>query len=144
MTSVSSAGLVSNARSTAAATEAARAAAVDISRLRTRAQNLSGGNQQKLMMARWFHRPPLVLLADEPYRGIDIGAKSQITDALRRMAEDGRAVIVVSSELEDVTTIADRILVLAHGSLVGELKSSDRSASVEDILELAFNVGEKA
>lgn len=96
---------------------------------------LSGGNQQKLLLARWRHRPPRILLADEPTRGIDIGAKGEILEHLRNLARAGLGIVFVSSELEEVAEVSDRIIVLAAGSEVGHL---DGDASVGDILNKAF------
>ncbi|WP_382308673.1 sugar ABC transporter ATP-binding protein [Herbiconiux sp. UC225_62] len=104
-------------------------------RLRGAAGELSGGNQQKLVLARWLSRPVKCLLLDEPTRGIDIGAKAQIFETTRRIAAEGRAVIWSSSDLEEVVTHSDRILVVAGGRVVAELPAG---ASVHDVLEHSF------
>ncbi|MCU1478471.1 MAG: hypothetical protein JWQ64_3164 [Subtercola sp.] len=105
------------------------------SRLSANAGTLSGGNQQKLILARLLSRPAPCLILDEPTRGIDIGAKAQVFDAMRQIARDGRAVIWTSSEIEEVVHHSDRILVLAGGRVVAELA---RGATVHDILDLSF------
>jgi rhamnose transport system ATP-binding protein len=120
------------------AAEIMRGLAFDATRLREPASSLSGGNQQKLVVGKWLHRRPDVLLMDEFTRGIDIGAKAQMLAVVRRLAADGMAIIIVSSELEDLVEGADRVLVLARGRLVGELGRA--GASVERILRLVFEV----
>jgi rhamnose transport system ATP-binding protein len=112
-------------------------------RVSTPVINLSGGNQQKLMLARWFHRAPRLLLADEPTRGVDIGAKRQLLDALADWAATGQAIVVVSSELEEVVALAHRVTVLAAGRQVGTLDDPD-TITVASILEMAFDVMEDA
>jgi ABC-type sugar transport system ATPase subunit len=125
-----------------AATAAAEPYGFDPRRLDETARNLSGGNQQKLLLARWAHRPPRVLLADEPTRGIDVGAKAEILDTLRGLAAQGLAVVLVSSELEEVAAIADRVVVLSHGRHAGELDGAERPITVKDILHVGFEVRE--
>ncbi|MFM9941798.1 MAG: sugar ABC transporter ATP-binding protein [Hyphomicrobiaceae bacterium] len=82
---------------------------------------LSGGNQQKVMLARWLTLDPQVLIVDEPTRGIDVGAKQEIHALLRRHARAGRAVIVVSSDMPELLSLADRIIVMRGGQIVGEV-----------------------
>ncbi len=121
----------------AASAGPAAAAGFDSARLRHLAGSLSGGNQQKLLLARWMHRRPRILVLDEPTRGIDIGAKRAVFTTIRQLAEAGMAVIMVSSDLEEIVAHADRILVLARGRLVSELPSP---TTVEAILGHAFGV----
>ncbi|RUX19668.1 sugar ABC transporter ATP-binding protein [Mesorhizobium sp. M2A.F.Ca.ET.037.01.1.1] len=102
--------------------------------------NLSGGNQQKVLLSRWDYEQPKVLMVDEPTRGIDVGAKSEILDALRDFAERGTAVIIVSSELEEIVAVADRVVVLSEGRLVDELDHARSPLSVHAILNSAFGV----
>lgn len=83
--------------------------------------NLSGGNQQKVILARWMAMKPKLLIVDEPTRGIDIGAKFEIHQLLRTMAAEGTAVIVISSELAEVMMVSDRIVVMRSGSLSGSV-----------------------
>ncbi|GAA3311055.1 sugar ABC transporter ATP-binding protein [Arthrobacter ramosus] len=110
----------------------------DPKRLQTKAGNLSGGNQQKLLLARWRYQMPKLLLADEPTRGVDVGAKAEILRALRRFADDGVGVIIASSELEEVSAVADRVLVLKDGRGVAELSRTDHPVHVHEILSAAF------
>jgi ABC-type sugar transport system ATPase subunit len=105
-------------------------------------RNLSGGNQQKVLLAKWGYRRPKILLADEPTRGIDVGAKEEILATLARLASEGLGVIVVSSELEEVIAVSDRIVVLSEGRLAGELDQRQAKLAVADILHAAFKVVE--
>ena len=105
-------------------------------RLTAQARVLSGGNQQKLLLARWLSRPVRCLLLDEPTRGIDIGAKAQIFETARSIVADGRAVIWSSSDLDEVVTHSDRVLVVARGRVVAELPAG---CSVHEVLEIAFS-----
>ncbi len=99
--------------------------------------NLSGGNQQKVVLARWLATKPKLLLLDEPTRGIDVGAKSEIYAIIDELAHQGVAVLVVSSELPEVLGISDRIYVMAEGRISGELPRA--AATEERILALAMN-----
>jgi ABC-type sugar transport system ATPase subunit len=96
---------------------------------------LSGGNQQKVVLGKWLEAGPKVLILDEPTRGIDIGTKGEIYQLLRDLAEQGLAVVVISSELIEVLGLADRILVLAEGRVAGEL--SGQRATEEAVMRLA-------
>lgn len=104
------------------------------------AHTLSGGNQQKLLLARWLQRPYRVLLLDEPTRGVDVGAKAEIYEIMARLAAGGAAVVLVSSEFPEVLGLADRIGVMRAGRLVGVLDNSGRDVSQETILRLAAGV----
>jgi ribose transport system ATP-binding protein len=95
---------------------------------------LSGGNQQKVVLARWLALAPRILLFDEPTRGIDVGAKSAIHDLVRQLARDGAAVLMISSELPELLGMSDRIVVLRDGRIAGELPAG---ATEEDVVALA-------
>ncbi|MCF5622201.1 ATP-binding cassette domain-containing protein, partial [Pseudomonas syringae] len=97
---------------------------------------LSGGNQQKAILGRWLSMPMKVLLLDEPTRGIDVGAKSEIYEIIHNLAADGIAVIVVSSDLMEVMGISDRILVMSEGAITGELNRDEADES--RLLQLAL------
>lgn len=97
--------------------------------------NLSGGNQQKAVIARWLSISPKVLLLDEPTRGVDIGAKTEIHKIISKLADEGLAVLMISSELPEVLGISDRILVMSEGRLTGEL--SRKEATQEEIMYFA-------
>ena len=96
---------------------------------------LSGGNQQKCLLARWLLLKPRVLIVDEPTRGVDVGAKGEVHALLRQLSEQGTAVIVISSELPEVLAIADRIVVMREGRIAGELDGY--SATEEQVIRLA-------
>ena len=98
-------------------------------------QYLSGGNQQKVILARWINIDPKLLILDEPTRGIDVGAKAEIYDLMRKLAMDGTAIIMISSELPEILGMSDRILVMHDGRITGELDPGE--ATEENILMLA-------
>jgi ABC-type sugar transport system ATPase subunit len=107
-------------------------------RLDSEAVTLSGGNQQKLVLGKWLHRQPYVLLLDEPTRGIDVGAKREIFATIRGLADRGMGIILVSSDLEEIVEHADTVVVVARGRQIGLLDY--REASVARILNLIFAV----
>jgi rhamnose transport system ATP-binding protein len=97
--------------------------------------SLSGGNQQKVLIAKWVATAPRVLLLDEPTRGVDVGAKAEIHRKIQQLANEGLAVLVVSSDLPEVLTLADRVLVMREGRLRGELSGAE--ATEEAVMHLA-------
>jgi simple sugar transport system ATP-binding protein/ribose transport system ATP-binding protein len=100
---------------------------------------LSGGNQQKVLFAKWLFTPPRIFIADEPTRGVDVGAKRAIYDLIQSLAAEGKAVLLISSEHEEILGLAHRVLVMRGGRIVAEL---DRNAmSEESILRAAFATG---
>lgn len=99
------------------------------------AGNLSGGNQQKIIIAKWLQRDLKVIILDEPTRGIDVGSKSEIHKLMSKYAQDGLAVIMISSELPEVLGMSDRIIVMQEGRMTGELTREE--ASQEKIMTLA-------
>lgn len=102
---------------------------------KTLASSLSGGNQQKVVLAKWLMTEPKILLLDEPTRGIDVGAKAEIYQLINNLAKHGMAIIVVSSELPEVIGISDRIVTFCEGELTGEFLQQD--ATQEKLLESA-------
>jgi ABC-type sugar transport system ATPase subunit len=101
-----------------------------------KAGQLSGGNQQKLVLAKWLARRCEVLIFDEPTRGIDVGAKFEIYKLMNELADQGKALLLISSELPEVLGMADRILVMHDGRVTGEI-TNVRAATQQQILELA-------
>lgn len=101
----------------------------------TRAGNLSGGNQQKIVIAKWIGIGPKVLILDEPTRGVDVGAKREIYQLMNELTERGVAIIMVSSELPEILGMSDRVLVVHEGKISGELPKSE--ATQEKIMTLA-------
>jgi len=106
-----------------------------------KALNLSGGNQQKVVLSKWLHTQPELLILDEPTRGIDVGAKYEIYSIINQLAEQGKGVIVISSEMPELLGICGRIYVMNEGRFVGEL--SREQASQEAIMSLIVNDGVK-
>jgi rhamnose transport system ATP-binding protein len=96
---------------------------------------LSGGNQQKVMLAKWLNTKPRVLIVDEPTRGIDVGAKAEVHQILRSLAAEGVAIIIISSDLPEVLSLADRILVMREGRIVGQFAGNE--ATDEAVMRLA-------
>lgn len=101
-------------------------------------KNLSGGNQQKVILAKWLMLSPEVLIIDEPTRGIDVGAKKEIYELLNELKASGKAIIMISSDLPEVLGISDRIIVMSEGRISGELKREE--ASQESIMKLAVGM----
>jgi ABC-type sugar transport system ATPase subunit len=98
-------------------------------------EELSGGNQQKVLLAKWLVLSPKILIVDEPTRGVDVGAKAEVHQQLFALARQGAAVLVISSDLPEVLAVADRVLVMAAGRITGELSQTE--ATEERILQLA-------
>jgi ABC-type sugar transport system ATPase subunit len=97
--------------------------------------SLSGGNQQKVMLARWLATGPRVLMLDEPTKGVDVGAKFEIHEIIRRQAADGVACLIASSDLPEVLALCHRIVVMREGRIQGELPAA--TATEEDVMHLA-------
>jgi len=100
------------------------------------ARHASGGNQQKLLFARWLLGEPPLLIADEPTRGVDVGSKRSIYDLLAALAAEGMAILVVSSETEEVLGLADRIVVMRDGRVLAQLDG--HAATEEELVALAL------
>jgi inositol transport system ATP-binding protein len=103
--------------------------------LEQKVEALSGGNQQKVVLSKWLIRDPDILIFDEPTRGIDIAAKTDFYNHISQLAEQGKAVIFISSEMQEVVGMCDRVLVLHEGKATGELKGED--ITQEKIMHLA-------
>jgi L-arabinose transport system ATP-binding protein len=108
--------------------------------LRQQMKNLSGGNQQKVILARWLSKGVKVALLDEPTRGIDVGAKSEIYSIIYKLAESGVAVVMVSSELPEVLGVCDRVAIMREGAIVATLERDE--ATQEKALSLALPASE--
>ena len=106
------------------------------------AGKLSGGNQQKLLLAKTMLPDPRIIIIDEPTRGIDVGTKRQIYAFIRKLADEGRSVIVISSEMTEVIGLSDRVLVMREGRIAGELAGP--AMTEENIVRLAMGVGTEA
>jgi len=110
--------------------------------LSTPVGKLSGGNQQKVMLAKWLNAGPRILIVDEPTRGIDIGAKAEVHAILRDLAGEGVAVVIISSDLPEVLSLADRVLVMREGRLVGGFAGD--AATERAVMQLAIGAGRSA
>lgn len=97
--------------------------------------NLSGGNQQKVQLAKWMFAKPTVLILDEPTRGIDVGAKFEIYTLMNRLVEAGMSIIMISSELPEVLGMSDRLYVMSEGTIMGELSANE--ANEQKVMEMA-------
>jgi ribose transport system ATP-binding protein/rhamnose transport system ATP-binding protein len=142
---VSRHGQVSRARAEALAEKFVADLGITTPSVRQLVGNLSGGNQQKVLLAKWLALKPEALIVDEPTRGVDVGARSAIYGILRGLAAKGVALLVVSSDLPEVLALSDRIVVMAEGRTVGELEGG--TASEEAVLRLATGhagMGEQA
>jgi rhamnose transport system ATP-binding protein len=120
-------GLISARREREFGAEWAKRLQVKYSRMSSPVALLSGGNQQKVVLAKWLARSPALLIVDEPTRGIDVGTKSEVHRLIGSLAGDGVAVLVISSELPEVLTLADRVLVMREGRLVAKLSRDEAS-----------------
>ena len=100
------------------------------------AETLSGGNQQKIVLGKWLASQPRVLILDEPTRGVDVGAKAQVHQIVRKLARDGLATLIISSEMQELFSLCDRLLVLREGRIVGEV--SCETATQDEVLALAL------
>jgi ribose transport system ATP-binding protein len=114
-------GLVSASKERAGATAICEQLQVRTSSIETRTANLSGGNQQKVVLAKWLALGPKVLIVDEPTRGIDVGAKAEIYALLRALAEAGVAIVMISSDMEEILNMSDRVAVMHEGAITGTL-----------------------
>jgi ribose transport system ATP-binding protein len=129
------AGLIRRDAERESAAEMCKRMRVKSASIETKVSTLSGGNQQKVVLAKWLSLGPKVLIFDEPTRGIDVGAKAEIYEAMRALAKGGVAVIVISSDMEEVLLISDRVAVMHEGSITGVLARND--CSEEAIMRLA-------
>jgi ribose transport system ATP-binding protein len=103
-----------------------------------KAANLSGGNQQKVLFARWLFRNPRLLILDEPTRGVDVSARAAIHRLINKLAAEGTAVLMISSEIEEVLGLAHRVLVMRRGSIIREFSADP---PLEAVMEAAFGLG---
>ncbi len=131
----SSGGLVNKAAETTKAKEMCTRLNVKAPSVESKAANLSGGNQQKVVLAKWLSLEPKLLIFDEPTRGIDVGAKSEIYQLMRDLAASDVAIVMISSDMEEVLGESDRVAVMHEGSITGILDRSE--ASEEAVMKLA-------
>jgi ribose transport system ATP-binding protein len=136
----SQAWLVSRDHETKAADQICKKLNVKTPSVEQKVINLSGGNQQKVVLAKWLNLEPKFLIFDEPTRGVDVGAKAEIYELMRGLAENGVAILMISSDMEEVLHISDRVAVMHEGVLTGVLERSQ--CTEENIMQLA--VGKRA
>jgi putative multiple sugar transport system ATP-binding protein len=130
---ISKGGIVNEPREMNATTDYREKLNIKCSSIMQQAVNLSGGNQQKVVLSKWLFAGPEILILDEPTRGIDVGAKYEIYTIINRLAEEGKAIILISSELPEILGICDRIYVMRDGKIVGEMPAKE--ASQESIMK---------
>lgn len=131
-------GMINRGKGREISGEAIKNLNIRVPHAQVRAGGLSGGNQQKLLISRWVAIGPRILLLDEPTRGVDVGAKSEIYRMMNQMAQQGVAILMISSELPEIVGMSDRVYVMREGALAGELAGSD--ISQENIMTLATGV----
>jgi ABC-type sugar transport system ATPase subunit len=129
-------GFINRGREAGALAEHVESLRIKLADPRQSAGTLSGGNQQKVVLAKWLERNAEVVIFDEPTRGIDVGAKYEIYQLMNQIAEQGKAILMISSELPEVLGMSDRILVMREGRLSGEI-TDVAAATQEDIMQLA-------
>ena len=127
-------GLLNTKRQRQTVEEMGRQLRLKAGSVRDQAGSLSGGNQQKIVIAKWLIAQSSIILMDEPTRGIDVGAKGEIYNRVRQLAREGKSVIFVSSELEEIQTVSDRILVMREGEITKELPMN---STVEEMMRYA-------
>jgi ABC-type sugar transport system ATPase subunit len=135
-------GLLSDARISSAALAARRRFHIATPSVRKLVGQLSGGNQQKVLLAMWTNARPQVLVVDEPTKGVDVGAKSEIYRLLRELAASGIGIIMISSELQEVLGMSDRIQVMREGRFVAEFSRED--ANEEKLILAATGLAKTA
>lgn len=133
-------GWVNTAKTRRVADQHVKALAIKTPGLKQRVKNLSGGNQQKVIIGKWLTADTDILIFDEPTRGIDVGAKSEIYKLLNELAAQGKAVMMISSELPEILRMSHRILVMCEGRITGELTASE--ATQEKIMRYATQRGD--
>lgn len=128
-------GVIQRGRETETIERARRELSIAMASPELEAQYLSGGNQQKVVLAKWLQTSPSVIIFDEPTRGVDVGAKFEIYRLIRQLAERGVGILMISSDLVEILGMSDRILVMNEREIVAELARDQ--ASEERIIELA-------
>ena len=137
LSEMNSAGFIDRGSESEAFGRYVRSLSISISHQEQLACNLSGGNQQKIVLAKWLERNAEVIIFDEPTRGIDVGAKYEIYLLIKELANQGKAILMISSELPEVLGMSDRVLVMHDGRITGEIKDAAQ-ATQEQIMQLAI------
>ena len=129
------AGIINNTKLTGAVESVTQRISVKTPSIQQIVKNLSGGNQQKVVIAKWLLKNCEIFIFDEPTRGIDVGAKSEIYKLMNKLIDDGKSIIMISSEMPELLRMSDRILVMCEGRLTGEMDISE--ATQEKIMKYA-------
>ena len=137
---LSALGWVNEARVNQRAGEMVKVLSIKTPSIQQRVKNLSGGNQQKVIIGKWLTADTEILIFDEPTRGIDVGAKSEIYHLLNELAQQGKAIIMISSELPEVLRMSHRVVVMCEGRITGELQAGE--ATQESIMKFATQRGD--
>jgi ribose transport system ATP-binding protein len=130
-----SAGLISHRRETIVANEQRQKLSIRAASVETLAKNLSGGNQQKVVLGKWLSLAPKLIIFDEPTRGVDVGSKAEIYRLMRALADNGVFILMISSDMEEVLGVSDRVAVMREGLLTGILEANQFSE--ESVMKLA-------
>ncbi|MEI7847919.1 MAG: ATP-binding cassette domain-containing protein, partial [Chloroflexota bacterium] len=128
-------GVVQQKKTAITADHYVQALSIKTPNIQQRTKNLSGGNQQKVIIAKWLTANTEILIFDEPTRGIDVGAKSEIYKLLNDLAQQGKSIIMISSELPEILRMSHRIIVMCEGRITGELDGAN--ATQEKIMKFA-------
>ncbi|HSK68887.1 MAG TPA: ATP-binding cassette domain-containing protein, partial [Candidatus Limnocylindria bacterium] len=139
---VSSRGVIDKDREQAAAEEYRQKLNIRTPDVEQFVNNLSGGNQQKVLVGKWMFSQPDIMMLDEPTRGIDVGAKYEIYNIINRLVGEGKAVLMISSELQELLGMCDRIYVMAEGRIVGELGRAE--ATQEIVMDMIMQASKGA
>ena len=144
LSAISKRGLIKHDKERSLALSNASKFTIDTSRLDNEAGVLSGGNQQKVALGKWLAIEPNVILVNEPTRGVDVGARAEIYGKLRELANEGAAVIFASTDIQEITGLADRVISFYRGMQVGELQLTEiNPASVLEQITHPFGVDDK-
>ena len=135
LSTYSSMGLINKSRETKIANEQIAALRTKTPHAETLVRNLSGGNQQKVVIGKWLAMGPKVLIMDEPTRGIDVGAKAEIYKLMRNLASEGAVILMISSDMEEVLHVSDRVAVMHEGRITGVLDRED--CNEQNVMQLA-------
>jgi ribose transport system ATP-binding protein len=136
--------VVDFARAGARARSAIGSLAIRVRSARTWVGSLSGGNQQKVLLSRLLQPKPRVIILDEPTRGVDIGAKSEIYRIMDELAETGIGIVFISSELPEIIGVADRVVIMRGGRIVGEIDPSNGPPLTQEAIMAIATAGDEA
>lgn len=135
---ITSGGLVSTKKEKKVADDYIKTLSIKTPSVNQKCVFLSGGNQQKVVLAKWLYADADILMLDEPTRGIDVGSKYEIYKLINQLADEGKSIIMISSELPEILGMSDRILVLHKGAIVGEFDNHDKQVTGEQIMNCAI------